>query len=162
LQVNMARAYQVRSFDSLLKSRMKNAQMRERIYKNLLTRLVQDERVVTTLAKCKDLSRVAERMIDLAKQNDEATVYTWINKKELLPKVFKDILPRYEHITEKYTAVYRLPPRKFDSAEMGVIEFTQNNLPKLVSEEQKRDNKEDTSISSKWKKERIPLRGTPV
>lgn len=45
---------------------------------------------------------------------------------------------------------------------MGVIEFTQNNLPKLVSEEQKRYNKEDTSISSKWKKERIPLRGTPV
>ena len=61
----MARAYQVRSFDSLLKSRMKNAQMRERIYKNLLTRLVQDERVVTTLAKCKDLSRVAERVFGI-------------------------------------------------------------------------------------------------
>ena len=58
----MARAYQVRSFDSLLKSRIKNAQMRQKIYKNLLTRLVQDERVVTTLAKCKDLSRVAERV----------------------------------------------------------------------------------------------------
>ena len=58
----MARAYQVRSFDSLLKSRMKNAQMRQKIYKNLLTRLVQDERVVTTLTKCKDLSRVAERV----------------------------------------------------------------------------------------------------
>jgi hypothetical protein len=59
---NMARAYQVRSFDSLLKSRIKNTQMRQKIYKNLLTRLVQDERVVTTLAKCKDLSRVAERV----------------------------------------------------------------------------------------------------
>ena len=58
----MARAYQVRSFDSLLKSRIKNAQMRQKIYKNLLTLLVQDERVVTTLAKCKDLSRVAERV----------------------------------------------------------------------------------------------------
>lgn len=101
----MARAYQVRSFDSLLKSRIKNAKMRQNIYKNLLTRLVQDERIVTTLTKCKDLSRVAERvgnlysiitstttstciviysffnlkMIDLAKQGDEATIYTWIN-----------------------------------------------------------------------------------
>ena len=62
VKAKMARAYQVRSFDSLLKSRMKNAQMRQKIYKNLLTRLVQDERVVTTLAKCKDLSRVAERV----------------------------------------------------------------------------------------------------
>ena len=60
--LSLAASYQVRSFDSLLKSRMKNAQMRQKIYKNLLTRLVQDERVVTTLTKCKDLSRVAERV----------------------------------------------------------------------------------------------------
>ena len=69
LSSNMARAYQVRSFDSLLKSRIKNAEMRQKIYKNLLTRLVQDERVVTTLAKCKDLSRVAERVCILYTSN---------------------------------------------------------------------------------------------
>ena len=75
----MARAYQVRSFDSLLKSRIKNAQMRQKIYKNLLTRLVQDERVVTTLAKCKDLSRVAERVCNVVL----CTVYCTIDCKAL-------------------------------------------------------------------------------
>ena len=43
--------------------------MRQKIYKNLLTRLVQDERVVTTLAKCKDLSRVAERVCYISTDN---------------------------------------------------------------------------------------------
>ncbi|XP_028400187.1 uncharacterized protein LOC114523452 isoform X2 [Dendronephthya gigantea] len=159
----MARAYQVRSFDSLLKSRIKNAKVRQNIYRNLLTRLVQDERVVTTLVKCKDLSRVAERMIDLAKQGDEATIYTWINRKEIIPKVFDDLLYRFQHIDDNYTTVYKLPRRKFDSAEMGVVEFKGNKLPQLISNEQSfQETIEHSENNRKWKMESIPWKGTPV
>jgi len=39
---------------------------------------VQYERIETTINRCHDLSRVAERMIDLAKEGDEETINSWI------------------------------------------------------------------------------------
>ena len=83
----------------------------------------------------------------------------------MIPKVFGDLLPRFHHTENNYTAVYRLPPRKFDSAEMGVVEFKGNKLPQLLSNEQKFEQISDCSQDNnviKWKTENIPLRGTPV
>ncbi|CAB4007514.1 39S ribosomal L17, mitochondrial [Paramuricea clavata] len=103
-------------------------------------------------------------MIDLAKQGDEATIYTWINRKEMIPKVFGDLLPRFQHTEDNYTAVYRLPPRKFDSADMGVVEFKGNKLPQLLSNEQRDEQIRQHSDNDviKWKMENIPWKGTPV
>ncbi|EDO32208.1 predicted protein, partial [Nematostella vectensis] len=111
---------------------------RKHLYKNLITALVQHERIETTLTRCQDLARVTERMIDLAKQGDEETVNSWLMvsgyflvNKDLVPKVFAELLPRYEGITKGYTQVYRIPPRKTDSAQMGIVELVGNDLPQL-------------------------------
>ena len=55
-------ASRVRSFESLLTSKLRSAERRKHLYKNLITALVQHERIETTLTRCKDLSRVAERV----------------------------------------------------------------------------------------------------
>ena len=80
----------------------------------------------------------------------------------MMPKVFGDLLPRFESTENSYTAVYRLPPRKFDSAEMGVVEFKGNKLPQLLSNEQKDDHIRENLDVIKWKMGSIPWKGTPV
>ncbi|XP_015772889.1 PREDICTED: 50S ribosomal protein L17-like [Acropora digitifera] len=158
--VKMA-ATRTRVLENLLKFKPKSREKRKRLYKNLITALVQYERIETTINRCHDLSRVAERMIDLAKQGDEETINSWITKKDLIPKVFGHLLPRYEDMQGGYTKVYKIPPRKIDSAKMGIVEFVGNDLPPLLpSEEELRKLKLE-----KLKEDRkrwIPINGTPV
>lgn len=88
-----------------------------------------------------------------------------LQEKETIPKIFGDLLPRFQHLEDNYTAVYRLPPRKFDSAEMGVVEFKGNKLPQLLSNEQRDEQIKEHSDNAnvvKWKMGSIPWKGTPV
>lgn len=55
-------ATRVRNFEALLKFKIKSPERRKNLYKNLITALVQHERIETTLCRCQDLSRVAERV----------------------------------------------------------------------------------------------------
>ena len=80
----------------------------------------------------------------------------------MMPKVFGDLLPHFESTENSYTVVYRLPPRKFDSAEMGVVEFKGNKLPQLLSNEQKDDHIRENLDVIKWEMGSIPWKGTPV
>ena len=131
------------------------------MYKNLITALVQYERIETTMNRCHDLSRVAERVIDLAKQGDEETINSWITKKELIPKVYGHLLPCYEDKVNGYTKVYKIPPRKTDTAKMGTMEFIGNDLPSLLpSDEELRKLKLDKLKNESRKG--IPIKGTPV
>ena len=56
------KALDYRVFEKLLKSKYKSADTRRRIMRKLLTELVEKERVKTTLARAKDLARVANRV----------------------------------------------------------------------------------------------------
>lgn len=55
-------ATRVRNFEALLKFKIKSPERRKNLYKNLITALVQHERIETTLCRCQDMSRVAERV----------------------------------------------------------------------------------------------------
>ena len=75
----------------------------------------------------------------------------------MVPKVFGDLLGRYSHVDNNYTTVYKLPPRKFDSAEMGVVEFKGHKLPPVLVNEQQELTEQLVQNSVK-----IPWKGTPV
>ncbi|XP_020906085.1 uncharacterized protein LOC110244227 [Exaiptasia diaphana] len=154
-------ATRVRNFEALLKFKIKSPERRKNLYKNLITALVQHERIETTLCRCQDMSRVAERLIDLAKEGDEATINSWLMKKELVPKVFGELLPRYHTMTSGYTRVFRIPPRKEDSAKMGIVEFVGNNLPQLLPDEEELRRLKLEKLRQIQKYE-VPLEGTPV
>ncbi|XP_032227435.2 50S ribosomal protein L17 [Nematostella vectensis] len=154
-------ATRLRNFEGLLKFKIRSRERRKHLYKNLITALVQHERIETTLTRCQDLARVTERMIDLAKQGDEETVNSWLMNKDLVPKVFAELLPRYEGITKGYTQVYRIPPRKTDSAQMGIVELVGNDLPQLLpSDEELRQLK--IKKLKEMQEKQIPPEGTPV
>ena len=55
-------AIRTRPLENLLKFKPKNKEKRKHMYKKLITALVQYERIETTINKCHDLSRVAERV----------------------------------------------------------------------------------------------------
>ncbi|KAK3733933.1 hypothetical protein QZH41_009601, partial [Actinostola sp. cb2023] len=154
-------ATRVRNFEALLKFKIKSPERRKNLYKNLITALVQHERIETTLCRCQDMSRVAERLIDLAKQGDEATINSWLMKKEMVPKVFGELLPRYEAMDSGYTKVYRIPPRKEDSAKMGIVEFVGNSLPQLLPDQDELRRLKLEKLR-KIDKYQVPLEGTPV
>jgi len=78
-----------------------------------------------------------------------------------VPKVFGDFLPRYESLDKGYTRVYRIPPRKEDSAKMGIVEFIGNNLPQLLPDENEL-RKLKLEKLKQIQKFQVPLEGTPV
>lgn len=155
-------ATRTRNLEHLLKFKPKSREKRKRLYKNLITALVQYERIETTINRCHDLSRVAERMIDIAKQGDEETINSWITKKELIPKVFGHLLPRYEDKVSGYTKVYKIPPRKTDSAKMGIVEFIGNELPSLLPSDEELRKLKLEKLKEKSHRGGIPKTGSPV
>ena len=72
-------AIRTRPLENLLKFKPKNKEKRKVIYKKLITALVQYERIETTINRCHDLSRVAERVSKLRKKTQ--VVYAPINVK---------------------------------------------------------------------------------
>merc|ERR1712126_54704 len=97
-----------RCFDKIIQYGGKSKLHRHRMFTLLIEDLITKERLVLTVNKGKSLARLAEHMIDMAKQGDEVGVYTLLNRKELVPRVFEDLLPRYLEQDGKYTNLYRI------------------------------------------------------
>ena len=98
---------------------------RAMLLRNLTTSLLQNEKLVTTVPKAKELSRYAEKVITAAK-NDEALtaqreVARHVLTKEARKKLFEVLVPRYSARHGGYTQVIRAGNRGGDSAPMAVV-----------------------------------------
>jgi len=94
----------------------------KQIVANLVKDLVKNGKVDTTVAKAKEASRFADRMVTLAKKGDEPArrrAFKFLNDKEAVKTLFEDLGDRYKERQGGYTRVLRLPPRKGDGAEMA-------------------------------------------
>ncbi len=113
------------------------------VLRNLATSLFERERVMTTVAKAKELRRFAERAITLAKDGTIhsrrlALKYVW--KKEALKKLFDEIGPRFEGRNGGYVRVVRIKERKGDGAPMAMVELVGSEYKK--KEKKKKEKKE--------------------
>lgn len=107
---------------------------RRALLKNLATALIKHERIVTTLAKAKELRRVGDWMVTLGKRNTEeskAEAERWMMEHSLVPKLFGILRERYAVRSGGYTRLLRIPNRVGDNAKMAVIELVDNPLPPL-------------------------------
>ena len=96
------------------------------MYRNLVTSLLEHERVETTDAKAKELRRIADRMITLGKRGDlhaRRQALAVIRTKEVTAKVFDQLAKRYEKRPGGYTRVIKSRVRVGDSAAMSVVEL---------------------------------------
>jgi len=95
--------------------------------RNMVTSLIYHERIKTTTPKAKELRRLADQMVTLAKTG---TLHTYrqaaavVQEKPALKKLFAVLGPRYEDRPGGYTRILKLAkPRKGDAADMCLIEY---------------------------------------
>lgn len=104
---------------------------RTAMFRNQLTALFTHERIVTTVAKAKELRPLAERMVTLARTGTlpaRRRVLTMVPDKGTVRRLFDDIAPRFADRPGGYTRILRLGRRRGDGAEMAIIEFVDYEL----------------------------------
>ncbi|XP_051921322.1 39S ribosomal protein L17, mitochondrial [Hippocampus zosterae] len=105
--------------------------------RNILTGLVRHERIETTAARADEVRFYAEKLIDYGKKGDTdekamKMATFWLTEKDLVPKLFKVLAPRFERHSEGYTRMARIPNRQnLDRAKMAVLEYKGNPFPPL-------------------------------
>ena len=94
--------------------------------RGLVTLLLENGQVETTLTRAKELRAVADKMITLGKTNTLASrraALAYITKEDVVTKLFTEIAPKYEGRNGGYTQIYKLGPRRGDAAEMAIIKL---------------------------------------
>jgi len=91
---------------------------RRALLRNLVTSLIEHERIETTLAKAKEARRVGERMITFAKRGDLSRAGTWrgyVHGEGNVKKLFDTVAPWYETRNGGYTRILKLGRRLGDA-----------------------------------------------
>lgn len=94
--------------------------------RNMVTSLLQHERIQTTDAKAKEVRRVADRMITLGKRGDlhaRRRALRVIRRREVAAKVFDELAERYRERPGGYTRVVKLRRRPGDAAPVSIVEL---------------------------------------
>jgi large subunit ribosomal protein L17 len=97
---------------------------RSALYRNMVTSLLDHERIQTTDAKAKEVRRVAERMITLGKRGSlhaRRRALRVIRRKEVAAKVFDELAERYRDRPGGYTRIVKLRNRTGDAAPLSII-----------------------------------------
>ncbi len=99
---------------------------RDAMFRNMAVSLIQHEMIKTTVAKAKELRRVAEPLITLAKQDSVANrrlAFSRTRSKAAVGKLFAELGPRYRDRPGGYTRILKCGYRSGDAAPMAFIEL---------------------------------------
>jgi large subunit ribosomal protein L17 len=99
---------------------------RRALLRNMVTSLLLSEKIETTEMKAKELSRVTDKMITLAKKGDlnaRRQVLEYVYDEDVVRKLFDTIAPRYSGKEGGYTRVIKTRFRQGDAASMAIIEL---------------------------------------
>ena len=101
---------------------------RRAMYRNLAASLLKHETVRTTLPKAKELRRVVEPLITLAKEDSVANrrlAFDRLRDKEVVGKLFTDLGPRFKDRPGGYLRILKTGPRPGDAAPMAIVMLTE-------------------------------------
>ncbi len=99
---------------------------RKAMLRGMVTYLLENGQIETTLTRAKEVRSMAEKMITLGKKNTLASrrqALAYITKEDVVTKVFSEIAPKYADRNGGYTAIYKLGARRGDAAEMALIKL---------------------------------------
>jgi large subunit ribosomal protein L17 len=99
---------------------------RSAMFRNMVTSLLQHERIYTTLPKAKELRRWADWMITLGKRGDlhgRRQALATIRVKSTVHKLFEELAPRYQNRQGGYTRIVKVGFRRGDASPMCLIEL---------------------------------------
>ena len=102
---------------------------RNAMLRGLVTYLLENGTVETTLARAKEVRSMAEKMITLGKKNTLASrraALAYITKEDVVSKLFNEVAPKYESRNGGYTQIVKMGPRRGDAAEMALIKLIED------------------------------------
>ncbi|MEA3509516.1 MAG: 50S ribosomal protein L17 [candidate division NC10 bacterium] len=125
---------------------------REALLRNLTTSLLLYEKIITTVAKAKELRKIAERMITLAKRNDlhaRRQAADVIQNERVLKKLFETIGERYRGRNGGYTRITKLEYRVGDGAPLAAVELVGAEVsPEVAAKRGKKEKKKEKQAAS--------------
>jgi large subunit ribosomal protein L17 len=112
------------------------------MFKNMAVSLFEHEIIKTTLPKAKELRRVAEPLITLAKEDSVANrrlAFSRTRSKEAVGKLFNELGPRYQERNGGYLRILKCGFRAGDNAPMAYVELVDRPVAEEVVEESAED-----------------------
>lgn len=107
------------------------------MFRNQLASLIENERIITTLPKAKELRPLIEKLITTAKEDSvhaRRNAFKQVPDDALVGKLFTTLGPRFAERPGGYTRIIKLGHRRGDAAEMAILEFVGYELEKPAAE----------------------------
>ena len=114
---------------------------RQAMFSNMAAALIKHEQIITTLPKAKDLKRVVDKYITLAKRGDlnsRRLAASRLRDEDMAKKLFDVLAPRYKNRNGGYTRVIKAGFRYGDSAPRAVIELVDRDVSVKGKEDRER------------------------
>ena len=117
---------------------------RNAMLRGMVTLLLDNGQVETTLTRAKEVRSVAQKMITLGKKHTLASrraALAYITKESVVTKVFVELAPMYENRNGGYIQIFKLGPRRGDGAEMAIVKLVDYVKPEEKSKDDKKKDK---------------------
>ncbi len=99
---------------------------KEAMFRNMVTSVFEHERIVTTTPKAKEVRKVVDKMITLAKRGDlhaRRQALSFIRSRDVVAKLFGQISEQFEDRNGGYTRIIQTGQRRGDAAPMAILEL---------------------------------------
>ena len=117
----------------------RTSEHRQAMLRNMMNSLLTHEAIKTTLPKAKELRRVVEPMITLAKVNTVANqrlAFNRLRDRDVVVKLFKDLGPRFNARPGGYTRILKMGFRQGDNAPMAYVQLVDSAAPAAAADAQ--------------------------
>jgi large subunit ribosomal protein L17 len=107
------------------------------MFRNMATSMLKHETIKTTLPKAKELRRVVEPLITLAKNDSVANrrlAFDRLRDKEVVGKLFTEIGPRFKERPGGYLRILKTGPRPGDAAPMAIVMMTEQAAEVVIED----------------------------
>ena len=122
---------------------------RKAMFANMVCSLVEHEQTTTTLPKAKELKRIADKVITLAKKGDlhaRRMLISKVRQQDAVKKLIDVLGPRYASRQGGYSRVLKAGFRHGDMAPMAVIEFVDRDVSAKGASDKARNEEQTTSL----------------
>lgn len=113
----------------------RTANQRKALFRSLIVSLIEHERIETTVAKAKEIRKMAERMVTLGKRGDlhaRRIAFSTVPNKHVVTKLFDEVAPRFSDRNGGYLRIIKTRSRIKDNAPLAVLEFVDYEEKKMI------------------------------
>ena len=99
---------------------------RNAMLRNMVTSLLENGKMTTTVTRAKEVRAMTEKMITLAKVDslhNKRQAMAYITKEDVVKKLFDEIAPKYKDVNGGYCRIIKTEARRGDAAEMCILEL---------------------------------------